>query len=95
MQDSIYSRNSQGLSEFSSASKKARDKPFSNRFQGKLDFMNKDGHYGIVSNTKNPIQKGSQKDLINYNDKLTFKPDQIGGNSIQMGDSFGNNSYVQ
>jgi len=35
------------------------DKQFSNRFQGKTDFTTKDGHYGIVSNTKNPIQKGN------------------------------------
>lgn len=33
------------------------NKQFSNRFQGKQDFVTKDGHYGIVSNTKNPIQK--------------------------------------
>ena len=30
---------------------------FSNRFQGKQDYMTKDGHYGIVKNTKNPVQK--------------------------------------
>ena len=26
--------------------------------------MTKDGHYGIVKNTKNPIQKGGMSDLV-------------------------------
>ena len=32
---------------------------FTNRFKGKQDFVTKDGHYGVVSNTKNPIQKNT------------------------------------
>jgi len=45
------------------SAKKDQGDVFSNRFQGKSDFMSKDGHYGIVSNTKNPIKKGKQSDL--------------------------------
>jgi hypothetical protein len=41
----------------------SQDKQFSNRFQGKTDFTTKDGHYGIVSNAKNPIQKGNQAEM--------------------------------
>ena len=36
-------------------------KQFTNRFKGKQDFVTKDGHYGVVSNTKNPIQKGLEQ----------------------------------
>lgn len=36
---------------------------FNNRFQGKQDFVTKDGHYGVVSNTKNPITKGNKSEM--------------------------------
>ena len=42
--------------------KNSGQKQFNNRFQGKQEIMTKDGHYGIVQNTKNPIKKGNQSD---------------------------------
>ena len=43
-------------------------KQFTNRFKGKQDFVTKDGHYGVVSNTKNPIQKGLEQSSTNANE---------------------------
>jgi hypothetical protein len=42
---------------------------FNDRFNGKHDFVTKDGHYGIVKNTKNPILKDGM-DSISRNFKV-------------------------
>ena len=33
--------------------------------------MTKDGHYGVVSNTKNPIEKGSIPDLTSHSSQVS------------------------
>ena len=59
-------------SNYSNAGSEIKKEQFSNRFQGKQDFVTKDGHYGIVKNTKNPIQKGGMSEMA----KASQKPQQ-------------------
>ena len=37
---------------------------FNNRFQGKTDFVTKDGVNSMVSKAANPIKKGSRTDMM-------------------------------
>ena len=52
------------------------DKQFSNRFQGKTELTTKDGHYGIVSSSKNPIKKGSHQELMKASMGMEYKDKQ-------------------
>ena len=53
--------------------------------------MKKDGHYGIVSNTKNPINKSSQNDLFNVaNNRKSNGRNQSGLSDYNDTNTFGN-----
>lgn len=41
----------------SSASKRVKTIKFHDRFKGKIQLMNKDGHIGVVKTTNKPIEK--------------------------------------
>ena len=64
-------QGSNGISSNEYVVKNNPKKKFNNRFEGKNEFVSKDGHYGIVANTKNPIKKGVTE---NMDVKLSMTP---------------------
>lgn len=49
-----------------------------------MDFMSKDGHYGVVSNTKNPILKGKLQNQASRN-SLSPEFQQVGSSLLNFG----------
>jgi len=64
---------------------------FSDRFNGKQDFVTKDGHYGIVQNTKNPIMKDGM-DSVSRNNKVSAEKNE---NSMGPTGTFGQQNGSQ
>ena len=44
-------------SQFSAAVKRSKSIKFHDRFRGKIQMMNKEGHIGVVKQTNKPIEK--------------------------------------